>query len=225
MPKATKAVQRVPDRLDRFRGDRAAIERAALNDAHLVEDINATTLDDANRVLTEMEARARRDVDRIMQRTLSDTELERSRQLVARQQDAFGWTDAVGVMAGSSKPIRDDLRLAAHAATKAFQVLKATGRVVQCGRGRGKCWVILSHTPLGRELLPTGPAQGDDSAFALDMETMCDILMGQVRDLRRRIEAYQDRNIEVQMYQMRIQALERELTQRPTSADPEVESR
>lgn len=80
----------------------------------------------------------------------ADATIER----VLNKKEEFKLGDPVGVVRMSTTAIKEAVQLTAERSAAALQLLKDTGRVVQGGQGRGKCFVVLSNEGLVPEALP-----------------------------------------------------------------------
>lgn len=135
--------------------DRTKVEREALDAVRLLHEITPETVEHANAILTLLvkEAKARPDWEEVMNETLAEAERDLNLDLIADRRETFRLAAPVGAVAMGTGALRAKTDLPGPVAQRAIQILKATARLVQCGRGRGKCLVVLQKTPLNYEKL------------------------------------------------------------------------
>lgn len=102
----------------------------------------------ANQMLSFLVAQSKKNWKKVMQETLSETEMELN---VSKMEALLAEHDLeapVGAVPGGTGIAKEEAGLEGEEGQLAIQLLKGAGRLQQCGRGRGKCLIVLSDEPL-----------------------------------------------------------------------------
>lgn len=84
----------------------------------------------------------------VMEKTLDDALMETNLTKMESTLATLDREEPVGAIAAGTGVIKDRAGFEGEEGQTAVQMLKDHGRVQQCGRGRGKCLLILSDQPL-----------------------------------------------------------------------------
>jgi molybdopterin-guanine dinucleotide biosynthesis protein A len=130
-------------------------ERLALEEAGLSLEIDESILELANDFLKVLvtQARQNRDWQKILAKTLTDTEIEQNTRVVHDRLEHFHLKTPIGAIIGGTGSLREGRDITGEQAQRAVQLLKGSGRLVQCGRGRGKSLVVLTDKPVPEDVL------------------------------------------------------------------------
>lgn len=116
-------------------------------DNALTPDLTPEAIDQANALLNFLVQRSVPNWNDLMKMTLTQKELEANNKLIEdilNKQDAL--LPPVGAVKGGTGIAKEEAGLPGEEGQRAIRLLKAANRLVQCGRGRGKCLVILDST-------------------------------------------------------------------------------
>jgi len=104
----------------------------------------------ANVMLSFLSDQADPDWNKVMTETLTDSEVESNTRTMRSKFDEFNIEDSdpVGAVLGGTGVAKENSGLSGEDGQVAIQILKQTGRIQQCGRGRGKCLIVLSSAPV-----------------------------------------------------------------------------
>ncbi len=122
-------------------------------------DFEPEVIQDANKLLAFLVGRMNKHYLDVMQEGLSDSEYDHNYRTLKKNLQTAGLEAAAGAVAAGTGIAKDEAGLSGEAGQKAIQALKKSGRLQQCGRGRGKCLVVLTAT-----LLPTEEENGQEQA-------------------------------------------------------------
>jgi len=114
-------------------------------------DFDPQTVQDANKVLAFLVGRMNKHYLDVMQEELTDSEYQHSYKGLRKLLQDAGINEAAGAVAAGTGIAKEEAGLSGEAGQRAIQALKKSGRLQQCGRGRGKCLVILRADPLPEE--------------------------------------------------------------------------
>lgn len=143
-----------------------------------LEPLDAQTVQYANQILSYLVEASSPQVHATLQGVLNETDLEWNLRQVANLVGRLDTADQVELRAfvGSTTSAITGAGLSASSVTQqALRALKASQRIVQCGKGRGKAIVIMQATPLEapqEDALPEASvitamgSHGDFEAFA-----------------------------------------------------------
>lgn len=120
-------------------------------DETLMPDITDESVEQANRLLTFLVDCSVKDWNGVMAATLNEKELEINHKTVEEKLAEYNLTEPVGAVRGGTGIAKDDAGLPGEEGQRAIRMLKVSGRLVQCGRGRGKCLIVLNSTPVTME--------------------------------------------------------------------------
>lgn len=142
-----------------------SMERVKIEEAGLGFEVNEFNWDLSNKFLALLvrKAKQRTDWSAVMLEELTDKEFEQNTKVVEEKLaywgSHLGIDKPVGAVVGGTGPLREGFDITGEQAQQAVQILKACGRLVQCGRGRGKCLVVMTTKPVPRTILgaPAAP--------------------------------------------------------------------
>ena len=109
---------------------------------------NKSTIEQANTLLEFLVGAANRAWQAVMTETLSDEEFKWGSATLEKALNANSLEEPFGAFAGGTGAAKDQAGLDGESAQEAIRLLKDTGRLVQLGKGRGKCLIVLRPEPL-----------------------------------------------------------------------------
>ncbi|HJS83782.1 MAG TPA: hypothetical protein VJ742_13215 [Nitrososphaera sp.] len=123
-------------------------------DETLAADITAESLAQANDLLEFLVKKADK-LDKpwldTLKGVLTDKELQVSHKAISERVEELGIDAPYGVVVGGTGLAKDEAGLAGEDGQRAIRLLKASNRLLQSGRGRGKALVILLETPISEK--------------------------------------------------------------------------
>lgn len=117
----------------------------------ILPDLTPEAFAQANRLLTFLVGEANPNYQAVMREVLSPDEFELNVKVLTAKLDEFAIEAPVGAYAGGTGQAKGAVDLAGEDGQRAIRLLKVSGRLLQCGRGRGKCLVLLSAEPIDRK--------------------------------------------------------------------------
>lgn len=152
----------------------------------MTENFEPEVINSANKLLELLLSKREVDVVGVMKAELSESEFEHNVKTLRRKLQDMGANDAVGAVRSGTGIAKDEAGLPGELGQRAIQALKKSNRIQQCGRGRGKCLVILSSLPLeGEPAAEATPTQ--EQAEAVEPDNV-PVLLRHVRDTYRSME-------------------------------------
>lgn len=127
-------------------------------DENLMTDITPENITQANQLLTFLVSKADTDYAKVMSNTLNDKEMEINSKSIEEKLAEFELTKPYGAVVGGTGIAKEQAGLPGEEGQRAIRLLKTGGRLLQCGRGRGKCLVILDKSPLDIKKMPAAAA-------------------------------------------------------------------
>jgi len=112
------------------------------------EELTQETIDNANKILSFLISRSHDDWRQVMEDKLEGKEFETNHTNVAKKLKKFHLDEPVGAVAAGTGVIKQEVGIEGEAGQKAINALKEAGRLLQCGRGRGKCLIVLSSNAI-----------------------------------------------------------------------------
>lgn len=186
----------------------------------------------ANQMLTFLTEKSKKNVKKVMQDSLTEKEYELNLRNMEAKLAEFEIEEPFGAVEGGTGVAKEEAGLEGEEGQRAIQLLKEHGRLQQCGRGRGKCLIILRSDPLEQMTPPhqaagvqlDAPAPVDEGGGAEEGPPMVDAtsitaLTRAIRDL------YRDRDKQLGTAQREVKALEKkvdEMTTELQSKDEEL---
>lgn len=119
---------------------------------------------DANQVLKYLVVHMSVNFLDVMKEALWASEYDHNYKILKKNLQNAGLDTAAGAIASGTGIIKEEV-LGGERGQQAIQALKKSGRLQQCGRGRGKCLVILNSTLLPIDEAEEGqeqPAEAND---------------------------------------------------------------
>lgn len=173
------------------------------------QDVSPSAIEEANTLLDFLASRVNTNWETVMRETLSHdasastgvSEFSRAMATVMAAKETLGIEAPVGAIVGGTGVAKAEAGLEGEESQRAVQALKAADRLVQCGKGRGKCLVLLSVTPLHADEFATSnvrantvdtasnDAQAPMPAATRLSEIEVDTILRSVRDNFRRLNA------------------------------------
>lgn len=121
----------------------------------------------ANTLLAFLVGRMNKHYLDVMQEELTDSEYKNSYKTLQKLLNDNNLPEAAGAVAAGTGIAKEEAGLSGEAGQQAIQALKQSGRLQQCGRGRGKCLVVLRTEPLPTE----EGGEGEEQAKPQPVET------------------------------------------------------
>jgi len=117
--------------------------------------VDTTVINDANAILTVLASNAE-NFTAVAATTLTDAEQETAFKKLDHTLNKLGKgaLDVVGARAFGTATAASSAGVYGEAGQQAIRMLKENDRIQQCGKGRGKCIIIIDSTPL-----PAAPEQ------------------------------------------------------------------
>lgn len=156
----------------------------------MADQVDNQTIIDANvllAVLVEKIEKAPEDGDinkhvlEVLSRVLDGAEVDRN---VKRAYDLLarkGAEEFGGVVVGGTGVVKDVAGIPGERGQRAIRLLKASGRLLQCGKGRGKCLVVITPQPLEAQA-EEQPEQAEPEGISVPQ------MLRDIRDEFRRLE-------------------------------------
>jgi len=112
-----------------------------------------TAVDAVHSVLSLLLSEMKTDWESVMGETLTEPETRIAMAAVAERQQTFHTGLPMGAVPMSTEALRARSEISQADMQLGVQVLKTVGRMVQCGRGRGKCLLVLSDAPINLAMI------------------------------------------------------------------------
>lgn len=165
------------------------------------ERLDETTVEDANNLLAFLSNKiCDEEYQTVMRKELDDTEFAHSMKILKKILRQNNLESPAGVVASGTGIIKEEAGLSNEAGQRAIRALKQTQRIQQCGRGRGKCIVIITTTGISSDI--TQPEEDEGFKRVQDvpatLRELRDIFRGQEEEIALQKESLQktERTIE-----------------------------
>jgi len=149
-----------------------------------------TIEDVANEMLAFLISQIDSDWEKVMLSTLSDTELETNRKMLQQKLDSRKISHPLGAIEGGTGIVKGIADISNSQKQQAIQVLKESNRLQQCGRGRGKCLILIDDAPLTSSPQFKTLTVSDELAKSLEIDEDQEKVNHSIPELTKMIDDY-----------------------------------